>query len=112
MLLEVHERMQLLNLIPGEGGYEALKTYRVHREMLQFTSEEVETLNLTNTVQPSGGVKTSWDPAKANLVVKDIPIDKFMTEFFRKKLAEIERDDKLSEHTLSLYEKFVIMAFK
>jgi hypothetical protein len=35
-----------------------------------------------------------------------------MTSFFRKELAKIEEDGKLSENLMSLYEKFVIIGFK
>lgn len=109
MLLEVHERMQLLNLMPAEGGFEALKAIRRQREMLSFTLEEKNILELVNEAQPGGSFKTQWKGENAPQVVKDVPIDEYMTNFFRKKLAEMESNGKLTEQTMSLYEKFVIM---
>jgi hypothetical protein len=112
MLLEVHERFQLVQMLPAEGKYEALKTIRVQRESLSFDPEEIKILGLTSNTNPDGSVATTWDGSKASLVVKDIPIDEYMTSFFRKELANIEEDGKLSENLMSLYEKFVIIGFK
>ncbi len=112
MLLEVHERFQLVQMLPTEGKYEALKTIRRQRESLSFDPEEIKTLSLTNNTNPDGSVSSTWDGSKASLVVKDIPVDEYMTNFFRKRLAEIEEEGKLNESLVSLYEKFVIIGFK
>ena len=109
MILEVHERLQLLQMLPTEEKYEALKTIRRMKEMLSFTPEEVEILNFKNTTNPNGSVVTKWDVDKVNKVVKDIPVDEYMTNLFRKQLAEKEAKGKLNEQLMSLYEKFVIM---
>lgn len=110
MLLEVHERMSLLQFLPTEDRYEALKTIRRQREMLSFTPDEMKILNLQAIKHPDGSVKTTWENAEK--VVKDIPIDEYMTNLFRKKLALLEADGKLNENLVSLYEKFVIIGFK
>jgi hypothetical protein len=111
MLLEVHERIALIQLLPTEERYEALKTVRRQREMLSFTPEEKRILNLESVTNPDGSVKTTWRGESAPKVVKDIPMDEYMTNLFRKKLAGIEADGKLNENMLSLYEKFVIIGF-
>ena len=112
MLLEVHERFQLVQMLPAEGTYEALKTVRRQKESLSFTPEEIKILGLESTQNPDGSVSTTWDGAKANRVVKDVPIDEYMTSYFRKKLAQIEDEGKLSENLMSLYEKFCVIGFK
>jgi len=104
--------MQLINLLPTEGGYEALKTIRKQREMLSFTPEEKDTLGLESIQNPDGTVKTTWRAENASKVVKDVPMNEYMTSLFRKKLAEIEASGKLTENMMSLYEKFVIIGFK
>ena len=109
MILDVHERMQLLQLIPTEGKYEELKTIRRQREMLSFTQEEIKLLNLRSEPEPNGSVRTVWDTENVSKVVKDIPIDEYMTNLFRKKLAELEEKGKLTDKITSIYEKFVIM---
>jgi hypothetical protein len=95
--------------LPTEAGYESLKAIRVQRETLSFDSEERSILNLTSTTNPDGSVRTDWDGSQANKVVKDVPIDEYCTNLFRKKLAETESKGKLTENMMSLYEKFVIM---
>jgi len=112
MLLEVHERMALLQLLPSEDRYEALKTIRRQREMLSFNPEEKDLLELESITNPDGTVKTTWKGVNAPRVVKDIPIDEYMTSLFSKKLAEIEADGKLTENLMSLFEKFVVHGFK
>ena len=112
MLLEVHERMQLLQMLPVEGQYEALKTIRRQREMLSFTPEEKKVLELNSITNLDGSVKTTWKGENAPKVVKDVTIDEYMTNLFRKKLAELEAEGKLNESLMSLYEKFVIIGFK
>lgn len=104
MILDVHERLALLNMLPAEGGYEELKTIRRTKEMLSFTKEESELMNLRQE-----GNQMFWDTNQAHKVVKDIPMDEWVTNFFRKKLAELESKKKLTEQTTSIYEKFVIM---
>jgi len=99
-------------MLPAEGKYEALKTIRRQRESLSFDPEEIKTLGLTSNTNPDGTVASTWDGSKAPQVVKDIPIDEYMTNFFRKKLAEIEGEGKLNESLMSIYEKFVIIGFK
>ena len=104
MILDVHERLALLNMLPNKGGYEELKTIRRTREMLSFDEEEMKTINLR-----SEGAAVHWDTGKANLVVKDVPIDEWTTNLFRKKLSEMEKNGELTEQTMSAFEKFVIM---
>ena len=101
--------MALLQLLPNEGDYAALKTIRRAKEMLSFTPEEQKTLELKNTTGPSGAPQVNWNPAKTNEVVQDCPIDEYITNLFRDKLAELNKTGKLTEQTMSLYEKFVVM---
>ena len=104
MILDVHERLALVNMLPSEGGYEELKTIRRTREMLSFTKEETDKIGFNQE-----GNRVTWDVTKQNLVVKDIPMDEWATNHFRKKLAELEKKGKLTDQTVSAYEKFVIM---
>lgn len=112
MILEVHERLQLLQLIPKEGKYEALRTWRQQREMLSFTPEEVETLQFKNIELPGGNVRTEWDQSQVGNVVKDIPIPEFCMSYYRKSLADLDEKGKLNEQMMSLFEKFVVLGFR
>jgi len=112
LLLEVHERMQLMSMLPVKGGYAELETMRKQREMLSFTADEVKELDLKQVQQPNGNQKWTWDVDQAPKVVRDVPVGEYMTNYFRKKLVDIEKDGELTEQNMSLYEKFVIMSFK
>lgn len=108
MKLEVHERIALLSLLPREGTYEALKTFRRAREMLSFTPEELEFYEMKNAPGPDGKIQAQWSGKKASEAVKDIPVDEYTKNAVVKALAEMEKKGKLTDQFLSVYEKFVI----
>ena len=103
MILEVHERLKLLDLLPQEGHYAELKDMRKHREMFSFTEDELKRLQFRN----EGGA-LAWDNKGGQEVVKDIPISEFVTSTLRNTLARMEMEGKLTDETFSLYEKFVV----
>ena len=109
MILDVHERLALISMLPSEGDYKALKTIRRAREMLSFTPEEMKTLEMVNATDAGGKQRVNWNPAKVHEVVKDCPIDEYTTNLFRDELAKLNGKDKLTEQTMSIYEKFVVM---
>lgn len=108
MLLDVHERFALLEILPTMGDYAALKTLRRAREMISFTPKELEFYEIKSGVRPDGKPTTNWNPVKAKEEIKDIPIDEFTTNILRTELAKLEMDKNLTERTMSLYEKFVV----
>ena len=109
MKLEVHERIGLVGLLPKEGGYEALKAIRVARESLSFTPDEIEFYQIKSVVGENGIPVTNWNAGKAAEQIKDIPVSEYITSLFRKKLAEIEKQGKLNDNLMSLYDKFVVI---
>lgn len=106
MILDVHERLALMTLLPKVEDYKALKTIRRAKEMLSFTPEETETLNMKN--DPVTKIVT-WDTDKVSEVVKDCPIDEYITNLFREELAKLNDKHLLTEQTISIYDKFVVM---
>jgi hypothetical protein len=109
MRLEVHERLALLNILPKEGDYAALKTIRRAREMISFTPEEIKLYGLNSGVGADGKPQTSWDTKKAAENIKDCPIDEYTINVIRDALQEISKKKKLTDEYYSLYEKFIIM---
>lgn len=109
MKLEVHERIALLQLLPAEGGYAGLKSIRRAKEMISFTKDEIDFYEIVSGVNTEGSPFTNWNPTKAMEQVKDVPIDEFITDLLRNALVELERKKKLTDQTMSLYEKFVVM---
>ena len=108
MLLEVHERIGLLNLLPTKEDFKALKTIRETREILAFQPDEIEGLNLKNQTTADGTPQVVWDSAKAGEYTKELPIPRYAEELFREKLIQLNSKHELTEALFSLYEKLVI----
>lgn len=96
--------MALIPLLPPEGTYEALKAIRRAKETISFTGEEIEFYEI-ETIDG----QIHWSTAKANEEVKDIPIESYIMGVFRNKLSEINRNGKLVESQISIYDKFVVI---
>jgi hypothetical protein len=109
MKLEVHERIALMQLLPTEGDYAGLKSIRRAREMISFDKDELDFYEIVPGVNPDGKPSTNWNPTKAMEQVKDVPVDEYITDLIRKTLADLEKKGKLTDQTMSLYEKFVVM---
>ena len=75
MLLEIQERLALVQLLPQEGDYAGIKTLRRAREMIYFTEEEKDRLKFEDK---PGGVLL-WDVNEGAEMVRDIPIDEWTT---------------------------------
>jgi len=103
MLLEVQDRLALMELLPKEGDYAAIKTIRRAKEMIGFRPEELEALEFE---QKEGGVVV-WNVKKAAESVCDIPVDEWTTNTIRQKLIGLSNDHKLTDAHFALYEKFV-----
>lgn len=108
MRLEVHERLALLTLLPGEGDYAALKTIRRAREMLSFSPEEMTFYEIKSAVGADGKPQTNWSSRKAAEAVKDVPVDEYTVNVIREKLAAMNKTRKLTEQYMSVYEKFIL----
>jgi hypothetical protein len=109
MKLEVHERIALLQILPKEGDYAALKTLRRAREMLSFTPEEIQLYEITSGIGPDGKPQTSWNSRKAAENIKECPVDEYTTNLIRDALQDLSKKRKLTDDQYSLYEKFIIM---
>jgi len=108
MLLEIHERIALLEIMPKESDYAGLKALRVARENISLTPEEIE---FTNYQVITEGDKTRlyWDIPLALDAIRDIPIDDYVSGVISDTLAALSKKKKLSERYYSVYEKFVLM---
>lgn len=110
MRLEVHERLAMLQILPKEGDYAALKAIRRAREMVSFTPEEMKFYEIVQgTSLETGKPVTNWSFAKNQEQIKDVPVDEYITNVIRAKLSEMNLKGKLTEDFFSLYEKFVVM---
>jgi hypothetical protein len=100
--LSVYERLVLLNILPKEGNFITLKILRQIREELSFNEKEIKDLKLTS--DPVKGTAT-WIPEKDPN--KEIEIGRETKKIIVEVLEKLDKDSKLSQEHLSLYEKFV-----
>ena len=100
MKLTVLERLLLLNLLPKEGTFTNLKLLRVARESLSFTEEENEALKFKQEND-----QIIW----VNDAVGDKEIDtgEVVKGLIVKELKKLDKEEKLKDEFLSLFEKFV-----
>ena len=129
MKLTIFERIQLQNVLPEKGDYITLKLIRKLRESLSFSEKEIADIDFKNHweckicnirelslqipkcsscgayMQPAGMVH--WDEAKAINVIKDIHMGRTMRDLCWSTIQKISDEKKLTEQTMSIYEKFV-----
>jgi len=122
--------MQLQNLLPAQGDFVTLKLVRKLREALSFSDKEIGEIGFENHwkcdkcnttdravqvpkcpscgayMQPTGMVH--WDEAKALKVVKDVHHGRAMRDLIRTTLQKLSDEEKLTEQTMSLFEKYCV----
>ena len=108
MKLQLHERVVLLQLLPREGDYAAVRTIRRAREMLSISPEEQKFYQFVEERDDKGNMKYNWNPERDREQVKDCPVDEYTTDVIRAKLTEMSHSGKLMDDHISLFEKFVI----
>jgi len=111
MKLDIPERLSLLELLPKEGDFAALTNIRRAREMISVTPEELKEVGATTEVMSDGSSRILYNPAKVAELIVDIPVDEYITNVIRDKLAELNRTKKLIDKYYSLFDKF-IMTYK
>lgn len=100
MLLDVKDRLMILNTIPREGDFTTLKLVRKFREDLSFTEEEHKKLKIVND-----GNLITWDQSVD--ASRDFEIGEKMIEIITNSLVRLNDTKKLTEDHFSIYEKFV-----
>ncbi len=104
MLLEVQERLALMELLPREGDYASIRELRRAREMISFTPEENKALDFKD----KGGGILVWNIEKGAKMVRDLPVSSWTTSTVQQVLINLSNEKTLTEMQLSLYEKFVV----
>ena len=100
MKLSVLERILLLQILPQEGSFTNLKLLRIVREELSFSEKENKELEFKQT-----GTHTTWSPTYT--IEKEIEIGSVVFEIVKKSLLKLDKEEKLTEGHMSLYEKFM-----
>ncbi len=100
MLLNVKQRLLLLNIIPDEGNYDTLKIVRDQQNLLSFNEEELKRLKIVRE-----GEMYQWDEAADEPV--DISIGEMAFNVIKTALRRLNDEGKLQMEFLPLYEYFV-----
>ena len=112
MKLLVKERIVLLNILPKEGDFKTLKQLREFRELLSFTDEESAMLKFKNNAETGmitwdePGTEPEGDEEK-KFYSREFEILPSMGAIIAEALTILNKEKKLNEDTLILYEKFV-----
>lgn len=107
MQLNIPERIVLIDLLPKEGHYADIVTIRRARETLAITPDEIQAISYREE-EGDGGRMAYFDVAKANSMFANIPLDEWITMTIQSVLAKKEKEGKMEDKFVSLYEKFVI----
>jgi len=103
MILTVHERLALLELLPTENTFAGITEIHRAKLHLSLTAEEMEELEV---VYESGMVQ--WNQEKALSMDKDIPFGEWMVNAIRLILVDRDKASEITEREMSLFEKFVM----
>ena len=99
MELSVLERLVLLQYLPREGDYTTVKIIRQLRENLSFSEEEHALLQFKTE-----GTSMRWTPG---LPPRDISIGGKATSVIVDTFKALDRQKKLPQDCLDLYERFI-----
>ncbi len=100
MELKTFDRLILLNILPKEGDVISLRVIRKLRDDLGFTEAEIKALEFH---QDENGIRWKTEADQP----KEIEIGDKAREIIRDRLAELNKQKKLTEEHIPLYERFV-----
>lgn len=96
----ISERIWLVSILPREGDIISLRILRILREDLSFSEAENDRFKMRRE-----GLNILWDAKAA--ASKRISFGKGSWELVQTALTALEKQKKLNDGCLSLYEKFV-----
>ncbi len=100
MILNVHERLLVLGVLPNEGNYVNLKILDELRMNLSYSEEETAEWGIT--VDEEENIVHWKENGEA-----DIPIGEKATGIIVDQLRKLDKQDRLTPLLMSIYEKFI-----
>jgi len=100
MLLNTFDRLILLNVLPKEGDITTLKIIRKLKDDLSFSEEEHTALQFKNE---DGNIM--WKEEAD--IKKEIEIGEKATDIIAEALKKLNKERKLTEAHIPVFEKFV-----
>lgn len=101
MKLNILERINLMGILPAETNYVTYKIITDLKTELSFSEEEIKKSEMKFKDDMA-----FFNPQKA--FDKDIEIGEKATDIIIEALNRLDKDNKINESNVSLYEKFVI----
>jgi hypothetical protein len=102
MKLVMGERLALLSILPERGSLLSLKAARILREALVPTEKERAKLKIVEDIE-NGQIR--WEASEDKGAEIEIP--PIMVEIVKKRLAEMDKAEQLTEQYVPIYEKFL-----
>ena len=103
MILTIHERLKLLEILPLESNYPGMKEVLRGHNLLSLTDDEAKELDVK--VEDN---RIIWNVEKSLTMDKDIPFGEWLTETVRDILYQMHKDYKITADLMSLYQKFCL----
>lgn len=100
MNLSVLERLTILSILPSEGDFATLRILQSLKMSLSFTEDEIKTFGITSNAET---LQTAWEVDED----AEIPIGEKATDIIVDALKKLDREKKLPENAMGVYEKFI-----
>ncbi len=100
MILNVHDRILLLGILPKENNYATLKILDELRMNLSYSEDETEEWGIVVDMDNN---QVSWDENGE----ADIPIGETATGIIVDELRKRDKQEKLTLSLVPVYEKFI-----
>jgi len=100
MNLSVLERMITLSILPKEGDFATLRILQSLKMSLSFTEDEIKAFGITSDPE---SLQTRWEVDED----AEIPIGEKANDIIVDALKKLDREKKLPENAMSVYEKFI-----
>jgi len=111
MELSVLDRLKLLEALPPQGDIGTLKIIRQLKEKLSFTEEEIQDMEISfkASEEVKDGVahpviEYNWNREKAKILI--VEFKPTALNILAVALKKLNREGKLTEQYVSIYEKF------
>ena len=100
MVLTVLERLLILGLLPGEGGIVEMRFKKVIGEKIGLTSDEIVRYEVKED-----GANVRWNNEVEQ--TSSIELNEAEVGMIRDSLVKLDREKKLNDGHITLYDKFV-----
>ena len=101
MKLNVKQRINLMNILPTETNYATLKIVNDLRSSLSFSEDEFKEFEMRTE-----GDMIFFNPLKDKEI--DVLIGEKATDIIVEALNKLDKENKINDNNISLYEKFII----